>query len=398
MISAPRRPTFLPDADKGESTFVGDLLREETIGGAIVLVAAALAVLWANSPFAASYESLRHFVPFPELGLDMEHWAADGALTLFFFVAGLELKREFLVGSLRRPADALVPVVAAVCGVAVPAVIFTVVNLGGNTDGWAIPAATDIAFALAVLAVVGSSLPSQLRAFLLTLAVVDDLIVIVIIALFYSSDLHLGALLSAVAVLAVYGVMQRMRVRSSLLYIPLAVTAWWFMHESGIHATIAGVALGLLTRVIPDETEQRSPAERLEHRLVPLSAGVAVPFFALMSAGVAIGGGASFFTDPIVIGVALGLVLGKPIGVLGGAWLVTRLTRAELNETLSWRDVGGVAILAGVGFTVALLVADLSYGGAEAEAAKTAVLLGSVVAALLASVVLRRRNHRHRNA
>ena len=398
MISAPRRPTFLPDADQGESTFVGDLLREETIGGAIVLVAAVLAVLWANSPFAASYESLRHFVPFPELGLDMEHWAADGALTLFFFVAGLELKREFLVGSLRRPADALVPVVAAVCGVAVPAVIFTVVNLGGNTDGWAVPTATDIAFALAVLAVVGSSLPSQLRAFLLTLAVVDDLIVIVIIALFYSSDLHLGALLGAVAVLAVYGVMQRMRVRSSLLYIPLAVTAWWFMHESGVHATIAGVALGLLTRVVPDETEQRSPAERLEHRLVPLSAGVAVPFFALMSAGVAIGGGASFFTDPIVIGVALGLVLGKPIGVMGGAWLVTRLTRAELNETLTWRDVGGVAILAGVGFTVALLVADLSYGGAEAEAAKTAVLLGSVVAALLASVVLRRRNHRHRNA
>ena len=398
MISAPRRPTFLPDADKGESTFVGDLLREETIGGAIVLRRRGPRGAVGQLPLRRLVREPPPLRAVPELGLDMEHWAADGALTLFFFVAGLELKREFLVGSLRRPADALVPVVAAVCGVAVPAVIFTVVNLGGNTDGWAIPAATDIAFALAVLAVVGSSLPSQLRAFLLTLAVVDDLIVIVIIALFYSSDLHLGALLSAVAVLAVYGVMQRMRVRSSLLYIPLAVTAWWFMHESGIHATIAGVALGLLTRVVPDETEQRSPAERLEHRLVPLSAGVAVPFFALMSAGVAIGGGASFFTDPIVIGVALGLVLGKPIGVMGGAWLVTRLTRAELNETLTWRDVGGVAILAGVGFTVALLVADLSYGGAEAEAAKTAVLLGSVVAALLASVVLRRRNHRHRNA
>ena len=181
------RPLLFPDPDVAESTFLGDFFRRETVGGAIALLAAALAVVWANSAWSASYVELRAFVIGP---LDVEHWAADGALTLFFFVAGLELKREFTIGSLRKPADAAVPVVAAVCGVAVPALIYLTVNArhpDGVLDGWAIPAATDIAFALAVLAVVGSNLPTALRAFLLTLAVVDDLIVIMIIAIFFTS-------------------------------------------------------------------------------------------------------------------------------------------------------------------------------------------------------------------
>ena len=399
MTILPRRPKFLPDPDLGESTFLGDFLRKEAIGGVIVLVAAAVAVVWANSPAAGAYDDLRHFVPFESVGLDLEHWAADGALTLFFFIAGLELKREFLVGSLRRPADALVPIVAALAGVAVPAVIFTIANLrGGDLAGWAIPAATDIAFALAVLAVVGSALPQQLRAFLLTLAIVDDLVVILIIAVFYTSDLALVPLVTSGAALVLYAIMQHLRVRSSLIYLPVAVIAWWFMHESGVHATIAGVALGLLTRVLPDEDERRSPAERLEHRLVPLSAGAAVPFFALMSAGVAIEMSSEFLTDPVVVGVVLGLVVGKPLGVLGGAWVTTRFTRAELGEDLTWREMFGVAVLAGVGFTVALLVADLSYTGPTAEAAKTAVLIGSLLAAALASFVLGRRNREHKRA
>ena len=391
------RSVFFRDPESGERLFLTDVLRKETVGGAIVLLAAAVAVIWANSPLGESYIDFRHWVPFPEIGLDMEHWAADGALTLFFFVAGLELKREFLVGSLRKPSDAAVPIVAAVCGVALPAAIFLLLNLdSGYRAGWAIPAATDIAFALAVLAVVGSSLPTSLRAFLLTLAVVDDLIVIIIIAAVYTSELHLASLGVALALMALYALLQRTRVRSSLLYLPIAVTTWWFVHESGIHATIAGVALGLLTRVIPDPGEERSPAERLEHRLVPLSAGVAVPFFALLSAGVVIDASADFLTHPVVLGVTLGLVVGKPLGVMIGAWTVTRLTRAELNASLSWRDVSGVAVLAGVGFTVALLVADLSYTGEVVEAAKTAVLLGSLVAALLAAAILGRRNRKHR--
>jgi NhaA family Na+:H+ antiporter len=386
-----RRPRFLPDPDLGERTFLGDLLRRETVGGGIALAAAALAVLWANSPWGASYDAFRHW----QLGpLDMEHWAADGALTVFFFVAGLELKREFVVGSLRRPADAAVPVLAALCGVAVPALLYLTVNLsvgGGRPGGWAIPAATDIAFALAVLAVVGSNLPTALRAFLLTLAVVDDLVVIVIIAVFYTSTLDLPALGLAGLAFASWAVLQHRRVHSPLVYVPLAVAAWWCVHESGIHATIAGVVLGLLTRVRPDGSESRSPAERLEGLLSPVSSAVAVPFFALLSAGVVMSDGGRLLRDPVAVGVMLGLVVGKPVGVFGGTWLVTRFTRAELNDALAPRDLVGVAVLAGIGFTVSLLVSDLSFTGAELDAAKSAVLAGSVVSAVLGALLLRRR-------
>jgi NhaA family Na+:H+ antiporter len=392
-----RRLRFLPDPASGDRTFVSDILRKETVGGAIALLAAAVAVIWANT-FDHSYESLRHV----DLGpLNVEQWAADGALTLFFFVAGLELKREFVIGSLSRLADAIVPVVAAVCGVAVPALIYLAINLthpDGHAGGWAIPSATDIAFALAVLAVVGSALPPQLRAFLLTLAVVDDLIVIVIIAAFYSGTLLLAPLGLAALCLAGWALLQHFRINAWWLALPIAIGAWWFTHESGIHATIAGVALGLLTRVRRDEGEAASPAERLEHRLVPLSSGVAVPFFALMSAGVVVSGGAGLIRDPVVIGVLLGLVVGKPLGVFGGSWLLCRLTRAEIDDDVLWRDVLGVAILAGVGFTVSLLVSDLSFAGAERDAAKAAVLAASAIAALVAAAVLRRRNRIHRAA
>ena len=390
------RLRYLPDLAPRETTVVGDYLRKETVGGSMALIAAVIAVLWANSPWGPTYEDLRHFSLGP---LDIEHWAADGALAIFFFVAGLELKREFVVGSLSRLSDAVVPVVAAACGVAVPALIYVAINAShadGAVEGWAIPSATDIAFALAVLAVVGSSLPPQLRAFLLTLAVVDDLIVIAIIALFYSSDLHLEALgLAAMCCLA-WWLLQHFRIQLWLVYILLAVGAWWFTHESGIHATIAGVALGLLTRVRRDPDEHHSPAEFLEHQLHPLSAGFAVPFFALMSAGVVIEGGSELVGDPIVIGVVAGLVLGKPIGIFGGSWVLTRLTRADIDDDVRWRDVFGVSILAGVGFTVSLLVSDLSFEGDQREAAKTAVLAASVLAALVAAGILHKRNRTYR--
>jgi len=386
------RRIFFPDLDPGETTFVGDLLRRETVGGAIALVAAAIAVIWANSPMTDAYQSLRAF----ELGpLDIEHWAADGALTLFFFVAGLELKREFTVGSLRRLSDAAVPVVAAACGVAVPALIYLLVNglaMDGDPGGWAVPAATDIAFALAVLAVVGSNLPTALRVFLLTLAVVDDLIVIAIIAVFYTESLAVTPLLLAIACFIAWVVLQRLRVTTPLVYLPLAVAAWWSVHETGVHATIAGVVLGLLTRVRRDEGESWSPAEGLEHRLSPLSSGVAVPFFALLSAGVVLEGGRELAENPVVVGVVLGLVVGKPIGVFGGTWLITRFTRAELNDDISYRDVIGLAVLAGIGFTVSLLVADLSFTGDQRDAAKTAVLLGSFVAAVAGALLLGHRD------
>jgi Na+:H+ antiporter, NhaA family len=377
--------------DEREETFLGELFRKETVGGALALAAAVVGVVWANSAWSVAYLELRHL----ELGpLDLEHWAADGALTLFFFVAGLELKRELVLGSLRRLADAAVPVAAAVCGVAVPALVYLLVNAGddGRPEGWAIPAATDIAFALAVLAVVGSNLPTALRAFLLTLAVVDDLLVIVIIAVFFTETLDLTALAVAVAGLGVWTLLQSQRVRSLWVYVPLAVLTWWTVHESGIHATIAGVALGLLTRVRHDPGEESSPAEHTEHVLAPFSASVAVPFFALMSAGVVLSGGESLVSDPVVIGVVAGLMLGKHAGVLLGAWLVARFTRAELDPSIGWRDVAGMAVLAGIGFTVSLLVSDLSFTGAERDAAKTAVLGGSLVAGLLGALLLGHRD------
>lgn len=394
-----RRPRFFPAPDAGESTFLGAFLRSETVGGAIALAAATAAMVWANVS-GDSYHQVRTLTLGP---LDLEHWAADGALAIFFYLAGLELKREFLLGSLRRPADAAVPVVAAVAGVALPAALYVAVNLlldpsAGNLGGWAIPSATDIAFALAVLAVVGSALPTPMRAFLLTLAVVDDLIVIVIIAVFYSGRIDALELGVALLAFALYAACQRLRVRTPVIHLPLAVAGWWFLHESGVHATIAGVVLGLLTRVLPDPGEQRSPAERLEHLLSPVSSAVAVPFFALMSAGVALSGGLGLLTDPVPLGVVLGLVVGKPLGILAGAWGVARFTRAELDEELGWRDVVGLAILGGVGFTVSLLVAELSFTGVRAEEAKAGVLFGSLVAGLLAAAVLGRRNRVHRVA
>ncbi|TCN39229.1 NhaA family Na+:H+ antiporter [Kribbella orskensis] len=379
-----------------ERAFLADTLRAETTGGLVLVGAAVIALIWANTPWQDQYHNLRD----AQLGpLTVEQWATDGALTLFFYLAGVELKRELVVGTLSKLSEAVVPVVAAICGMAIPALIYAVINLtadDGKPHGWAVPTATDIAFALAVLAIVGSSLPSALRAFLLTLAVVDDLGAILVIAVFFSHGLNLLALLAALALIAAFAVLQHFRFRTPFLYMPVVLGAWWFMHESGIHATIAGVALGLVTRVLPDEGETRSPAERLEHRLRPWSAGVAVPVFALFAAGVTLSREAlrEMLTDPVAIGVVCGLLFGKIIGVFGGSWLTARFTRAELNSDLSWRDVGAVSVLAGIGFTVALLIAQLAFGDdtAQIERAKAAVLIASLLAALIAAVLLFHRN------
>ena len=379
-----------------ERAVLADTLRAETTGGLLLLAAAVVALVWANSPWQDGYHHLREVQVGP---LSVEQWASDGALTLFFFLAGVELKRELVVGTLSRISEAVVPVVAAVAGMVLPAIIYLVVNLTtahGRPEGWAVPTATDIAFALAVLAIVGSSLPSALRAFLLTLAVVDDFGAILVIAVFFSHGFHLFALLASIALIAVWYLLQRWRVRTPFLYVPIAIAAWWFMHESGIHATIAGVALGLVTRVVTDEGEDHAPAERIEHRLRPWSAGVAVPMFALFAAGVTLSGSAvrEMVTDPVAIGIVAALLLGKMTGVFGGSWLTARFTRAELNSDLAWRDVGAVSVLAGIGFTVALLIAQLAFGGdtAQVERAKAAVLVASLLAALIAAVLLFRRN------
>jgi NhaA family Na+:H+ antiporter len=336
-------------------------------------------------------------------------WAADGLLAIFFFVAGLELKREFVAGDLRDPWRAAVPVTAALGGVIVPAAVYLAVNAsldGGATDGWAIPTATDIAFALAVLAVVGRSLPSALRTFMLTLAVVDDLLAIIIIAVFFTADLAVVPLLGCLVPLVGFGFLVRRGVRSWWLLVPLAFATWTLMHASGVHATVAGVLLAFTVPVVRTERAggpDAGPglAEHFEHRFRPLSAGVAVPIFALLSAGVAIGGVAglaSALADPVAIGIVAGLVLGKTLGVTAATWLVARFTHADLDEGLTWADVVGLAMLSGIGFTVSLLIGELAFGfGSDRDDhVKVAVLTGSFVAALLAAVVLRLRNRAYR--
>ncbi|MFG3207287.1 Na+/H+ antiporter NhaA [Streptomyces sp. NPDC048192] len=389
-----------------ERAFVADALRTETVGGVLLLLAAVTALIWANIPaLHDSYESVSHFRLGPGalgLHLSMAHWAADGLLTVFFFVAGIELKRELVAGDLRDPRAAVLPVVAALCGMAVPALVYTVTNLTGHgsAQGWAVPTATDIAFALAVLAVIGTSLPSSLRAFLLTLAVVDDLFAILIIAVFFTDRLDFTALGGAVAGLVVFWLLLRKGVRGWYVYLPLAVVIWTLMHHSGVHATIAGVAMGLMLRCTTREGERRSPGERVEHLVRPFSAGLAVPMFALFSAGVAVTGGTlgDVFGRPQTLGVVLGLVLGKTIGIFGGAWLVVRFTRASLSEDLAWADVFAVACLAGIGFTVSLLIGELAFAGDAVltDEVKASVLVGSLIAATCATVLLKIRNAKYR--
>ncbi|MDX3070434.1 Na+/H+ antiporter NhaA, partial [Streptomyces sp. ND04-05B] len=337
------------------------------------------------------------------LGLDLSvaHWAADGLLAVFFFVAGIELKRELVAGDLKDPRTAALPVVAALCGMAVPALVYTLTGLagGGSLSGWAVPTATDIAFALAVLAVIGTSLPNALRAFLLTLAVVDDLCAILIIAVFFTDGLDFAALGGAFAGLAVFWLLLRKGVRGWYVHVPLALVVWALMYNSGVHATIAGVAMGLMLRCTRREGEERSPGEHIEHLVRPLSAGVAVPLFALFSAGVAVSGDAlgRVFTQPETLGVVLGLVVGKAVGIFGGTWLTARFTRASLSEDLVWPDVFAVSSLAGIGFTVSLLIGELAFEGDRVltDGVKAAVLTGSLVAAVLASVLLKMRNAKY---
>ena len=416
MTLPPTRPRILRRPSWAEAQRVTEALRAETVGGALLLAAAVAALVWANSPWRDGYAALRDFSFGPHalhLDLSLGQWAADGLLAIFFFVAGLELKREFLVGDLRDPSKAAVPVVAALAGVAVPAALFTavVLGLGPSGDalrGWAIPTATDIAFALAVLAVIGTHLPASLRSFLLTLAVVDDLVAITIIAVFYTSSLALPALALAVVPLAGFAFLVQRRFTQWWLLLPLAVATWGLVHASGIHATVAGVLLGLTVPVRPRRSVPRlstlsaevDVAHRLEHRLRPLSAGVAVPVFAFFAAGVTVVGGGlgATFSDEVALGIMVALVVGKLVGVFGGTWLLTRFTRAELDEDLSWWDVLGLSLLAGIGFTVSLLVGELAFGaGSERDDhVKLAVLVGSLVAAVLASVVLRTRNRVYR--
>lgn len=398
-----------------ETSRITGILRKETVGGALLLLAAATALVWANSPWSAAYHQLTEFhVGTDRLGLHLDlslgGWAADGLLAIFFFVVGLELKREFVAGDLRDPGRAALPIAAAVGGMVVPALIFVAFthHVGdGATSGWAIPTATDIAFAVAVLAVISTHLPSALRTFLLTLAVVDDLLAISVIAVFYTDKIKVVPLLVALIPLALFAVLVQRRIRSWWLLIPLAMLTWAFVHESGVHATVAGVLLGFTVPVLRSAAAggpEAGPglAEHFEHLMRPVSAGFAVPVFAFFAAGVTFGGYDGLMTalrDPIALGIVTALVVGKTVGVFGTTWTLAAVTRASLDSALRWIDVFGMSLLAGIGFTVSLLIGELAYepGSERLDVVKVAVLTGSLLAALLAAVVLRLRNRHYRS-
>ncbi|MFC0673758.1 Na+/H+ antiporter NhaA [Brachybacterium hainanense] len=422
MATPPPGPTPQPTLSRGthrELTRIEKILTAETTGGLILVLAAGLAVLLANSSASEAYVAFRDahlgFQLGPlDLDLSIGHWAADGLLAIFFFLAGLELKQEFVHGDLRDPGRALVPVVAAAGGVAVPALLFTLINLRGPEGalgGWAIPAATDIAFALAVLALVGTHLPAALRTFLLTLAIVDDLLAILIIAVFYTSDLQPMFLLVALVPIALFGLLaqkaqswfHRSYAAAWVLLLPLGAITWALFLNSGIHATIAGVVLAFLVPATPRERDgvRWSLAETFEHRFRPLSSGFAVPVFAFLSAGVFVGGASGLlesWASPVALGIMAGLVGGKILGIVGATFLVTRLRRANLDPAIRWLDLVGMAAVAGIGFTVSLLVAELSYDPANPlhDVAKVGVLSASVLAALLGALILLPRNARYR--
>ena len=400
-------------------------LATEAAGGIVLLVGALAALLWANSPWSGSYRTvwgtdftvaLGRFT----LSHDLKHWVNDGLMTIFFLVVGLEIKRELVAGELRSPRTAAIPAVAAVGGMVVPALLYTALNAGGpGVRGWGIPMATDIAFAVGVLALLGSRVPASLRLFLLTLAIVDDIGAIVVIAVFYAEGVQLPFLLAAVALLGGMVVLRRAGVVWMAPYVVIGVAVWIVTEASGVHATIAGVALGLLTPAQPltpaavarqwagDLSDEPgagelaamtrlartsvSPAERIQHLLHPWTSFLVVPLFALANAGVAIRS-SSFETAgaaAVAAGVTLGLVVGKVAGITGATWLAVRTGLGGRQEGATWPTIAGVATVAGIGFTVSLFIAELAFDpGALQDAAKIGVLGASTLAAVAGAQVL----------
>lgn len=415
-------------------------LDTEEAGGILLLLAAAAALLWANL-WPGSYDTVWHSeVAFRigpwELTDDVQHWINDGLMALFFFVVGLEIKRELVVGELRDPKTAALPTVAALGGMVVPALLYAALNAGGpGSSGWGIPMATDIAFAVGVLALLGRGLPSSLRVFLLSLAIVDDIGAILVIAIFYSEGISWVALSAAAGLFVLLVTAQRVNVRFTAVYVILGISIWLAVFLSGVHATIAGVALGLLTPASPfqppgpvsdrarrvaektpedmDRSDEDvhhwlglarlskdavSPLARMEHSLHPWTSYVIIPLFALANAGVDLGGGAlnDALTSRVTLGIVLGLVVGKIAGITLFSWGAVRAGLARLPSGTGWTQVTAIAAVAGIGFTVSLFIASLAFRDQEVLAsAKVGVLGASVIAGAIGAVLLastRRRN------
>lgn len=423
------------ESDKRLARYVARPLREflhvESSGSLLLLAATVIALLWVNLPVGGWAEGYDHFWHTP-IGLEigdwrieesLQHWVNDGLMTIFFFVVGLEIKYELVHGDLRDPRTAALPIVAAVGGMAVPALLYVAIAGGGDTgSGWGIPMATDIAFAVGVLGVLGRRIPSAARLFLLTLAIVDDIGAILVIALFYTSDLSLGWLAAAVGLLIAMAAIRAARVWSVPVYVVLGVAAWFATLESGVHATLAGVAIGLMTpavallkpQVASDYAadclrdneldaeelhrlrfllaESVPMVERLQSRLHPFSSYVVLPVFALANAGVALGDGVlgDALTSTVALGIGVGLVIGKPLGIGLACFLAIRLGVARMPAGTNWVQLIGVGAVAGIGFTVSLFIAGLSFPDSPllTDEAKVGILIASVLAAVVGVVLL----------
>ena len=366
----------------------------EAASGIVLLLGAAAALIWANADTAgyASWWGRTLTLGSGDFAITetLVHWVNDALMTIFFFVVGLEIKRELVTGELRDTRRAALPAVAAMGGMVVPALIYVLLNVGGaGLDGWAIPMATDIAFAVGVLAILGARVPSSLKLFLLTLAIVDDIGAIIVIALFYSSGVEPLWLLGGVAVVGLVSVMSRLGVDRPLAYVVPGALLWLCLYEAGIEPTLAGVVLGLLTPALP--RRGRPVLERLESGLHPVSSFVIVPVFALANAGVVLTGDAidHALASRVTVGIVAGLVVGKFVGISGATLLALRLRIGRLPDDLGLAHLFGVATLGGIGFTVSLFITDLAFRGQVVDDAKIGVLAASALAAVIGVVVLR---------
>jgi NhaA family Na+:H+ antiporter len=412
---------------------VSDFIRTGSAGGLVLMAAAAAAVVWANSPWAEGYHHLWETeVGFRVGGWEashtLHHWINDGLMAVFFFLVGLEIKREGLVGELASPRKAALPAAAALGGMVVPAALYTLLNAGGDgASGWGIPMATDIAFALGVLALLGSRVPVALKVFLTALAIVDDIGAVLVIAVFYTNKIAWGALGAGLALLAAAALCNRMGVRTPVAYVVLGLASWAFFLASGVHATVSGVLLAFTiparTRIDPEEflshtrdalgrfedacsrgrsvlTNERqqdaihdvedaaeaaqAPLQRIEHALHTVVAFAIIPLFALANAGVALpAAGGDALLHPVTLGIALGLVLGKPLGIVLFSWLAVRARVAALPEGFGWGHLHAVGWLAGIGFTMSLFIAELAFTDpATVDRAKVGIFGASLVAGL----------------
>ena len=378
---------------RGPVSALRSLLAAESAGGIVLMAIAAIAIIVANSPYSGEYYEQRDAYIGP---LSVLHWINDGLMAVFFLLVGLEIKRELIDGELRTWDRRRLPGIAALAGMAVPALIYTAVNADDPVAmrGWAIPAATDIAFALGVLALLGRAVPVSLKVFLTAVAIIDDLGAVIIIAIFYTADLNLqmlGAALGGIGVLAVFNLMN---LRALWFYLLPAPLIWWAMYQSGVHATIAGVLIAMtvpLRQTMGHPDAQDSPLHRLEHMLVPLAAFVVVPIFGFANAGVSFAGMTpETLLSGIPLGIAAGLFLGKQLGIFAAIWIAVKTGFADLPANASWRQTYGVCLLCGIGFTMSLFIGELAFttnGDLESQV-KLGVIVGSLLSAVAGAMLL----------